>query len=248
MYYEQSQKYFFQLNEIKTQIQKAYKELTINTSLHKDKVISAKELFDVENNFNRLNHTLNAFKNTQIGIWQQEYQRLQLDTSQIFQELQQLHIDNKLFVVKSPVDGIVQGIQNKYAQNSIYPNEVLCSVSPNDNLVAECYINAKDIGLIKLNQKATLQIDAFDYKYFGVLNAVVSYIDNDYNVINNSPVFKVRCNLNQKYLISKLGYKGDIKKGLSLQAKFFIIRRSLWQLLYDKMDNWLNPMNQSTKN
>ena len=35
--------------------------------------------------------------------------------------------------------------------------------------------------------------------------------------------------------------KGKLKKGMTLQAYFNVARRSLYQLLYDKIDNWLNP-------
>jgi HlyD family secretion protein len=34
---------------------------------------------------------------------------------------------------------------------------------------------------------------------------------------------------------------------MTLQARFSIAERSLWQLLYDKADDWLNP-NQETSN
>jgi len=31
------------------------------------------------------------------------------------------------------------------------------------------------------------------------------------------------------------------KKGMTLQARFIVTKRSLWQLLYDKVDDWANP-------
>jgi hypothetical protein len=32
-----------------------------------------------------------------------------------------------------------------------------------------------------------------------------------------------------------------LTKGLTLQAEFIVARRSLYQLIYDKADDWLNP-------
>ena len=41
----------------------------------------------------------------------------------------------------------------------------------------------------------------------------------------------------------KNGYTVSLTKGLSLHAEFTIARRSLYQLIYDKADDWLNPKN-----
>lgn len=55
------------------------------------------------------------------------------------------------------------------------------------------------------------------------------------------PLFRVRCSLDQTYLELQNGFRGDIKKGMTFQARFIVSRRSLFQLLYDKVDDWLNP-------
>jgi len=39
----------------------------------------------------------------------------------------------------------------------------------------------------------------------------------------------------------KNGVKGLLKKGMSVSAHFIITRRSLFDLLYQKMDDWVNP-------
>ncbi|GHT22645.1 hypothetical protein AGMMS4957_13110 [Bacteroidia bacterium] len=39
----------------------------------------------------------------------------------------------------------------------------------------------------------------------------------------------------------KNGYKGNLKKGMTLTGRFYLTDRSLWQLLFDKVDNWVNP-------
>jgi membrane fusion protein, peptide pheromone/bacteriocin exporter len=54
-------------------------------------------------------------------------------------------------------------------------------------------------------------------------------------------MFNVRCTLNQSHLQLQNGVKGEIRKGMTFQARFIVARRSLFQLLYDKADDWLNP-------
>ncbi|WP_449436777.1 hypothetical protein [Pedobacter steynii] len=58
------------------------------------------------------------------------------------------------------------------------------------------------------------QIDAFNYNQWGLAEGKVLDISDDIIIINNNqPVFKVKCSLDQNYLILKNGYKGYLKKG-----------------------------------
>jgi len=120
-------------------------------------------------------------------------------------------------------------------------NETLCNISPEEALIGECYVQTKDIGLLKKGQVARYQLEAFDYNYFGVLTGKIISIDNDFTTIDNKPVFKVRCSFDNDQLYLKNRFTGQLKKGLGFQASFVVTRRSLWQLLFDKLDDWLNP-------
>jgi len=141
----------------------------------------------------------------------------------------------------SPVSGIVQNINTRYAGSIVSAGETLCIVSPEKNLIGECFVSTRDIGLLKAGQLARFQIDAFDYNYFGVLTGKIMTIDNDFSIIENKPIFKVRCSFDSTQLLLKNGYKGELKKGLTFQVRFVLAERSLWQLLFDKVDDWLNP-------
>ena len=37
------------------------------------------------------------------------------------------------------------------------------------------------------------------------------------------------------------GYKTQITKGMTLPKRYIITRRSLFDLLFDRVDDWLNP-------
>ena len=125
-----------------------------------------------------------------------------------------------------------------------YKQEILGTISPDDSLViAECYVSPQNIGLIKAGQTVLFRIDAFNYNEWGMIKGTVADIAHDFIVINNQPVFKVKCILNQRKLKLKNGYTVSLTKGLSLHSEFIIARRSLYQLIYDKADDWLNPKN-----
>jgi len=69
----------------------------------------------------------------------------------------------------------------------------------------------------------------------------VKEVLSDVVLIDQKPMFRVRCTLSKSSLKLKNGYQGNIQKGLTFTARFQLNRRSLWQLLFDKVDNWLNP-------
>jgi multidrug resistance efflux pump len=241
LYRQQLNKFLFQITDQQAAINKVRREQEINNTLIKDKVISPKEHFDKEIEAERLSASFNAFKNEQITTWQNELQHYRLEVSQFTAKRKQIEAEKKGYFIYAPVSGVVQNFNTRYAGGFISAGEALCIISPQSSLIGECYISPRDVGLLKLNQSARFQIDAFDYNYFGILTGKVISIDNDFTLLEGKPVFKVRCSFDSSQLLLKNGYKGELKKGLTFQARFLVAERTLWQLLFDKVDDWLNP-------
>jgi HlyD family secretion protein len=241
LYRQQLSKFLFQITDQQAAIKKVSREQEINNTLIKDKVIAPKEHFDKEIEAERLKAAFEAFKNEQLTTWQSDLQRYQLEVSQFTAQQQQIETDKRNHYLYAPVSGVIQNINTRYAGGFLSAGETLCIISPQSNLTGECYVSTRDVGLLKINQPARFQIDAFDYNYFGILTGKVISIDNDFSMVENKPVFKVRCSFDSTQLLLKNGYKGELKKGLTFQARFVVAERTLWQLLFDKVDDWLNP-------
>lgn len=241
LYQEQYSKFLHQKEEQELLLKKANREVDMNTPLARDKIISSKEFFDIQNNQERISSTYKAFLREQQTNWQQDLARYRLELSQYQQQLQQVNTDATYYEVKAPISGILQGINTRYAGGLLQANETLCTISPEGTLIGECYVQTKDIGLLKLGQSTHYQIEAYNYNYFGMLSGKIIAIDNDFTVVNNTPVIKIRCSFDSIQLHLKNGFTGHLTKGLNFQASFIVARRSLWQLLFDKMDDWLNP-------
>jgi len=241
LYREQVSRYIHQTAVQETLLKKANKEVEMNAPLAKDKVISPKEYFDIQNNQEKTEAGFKAFLREQLSNWQQDLVKYQLELSQYQQEYQQVKAEASYYEVKAPVAGIIQGINTRYAGGFVQANETICSISPEGGLIGECYVSTRDIGLIKPGQPIHYQVDAFDYNFFGVLTGKVIEVDNDYTIVDNKPAFKIRCSFDSTELHLKNGFSGKLKKGLTFQGRFIVARRSLWQLLWDRLDNWLNP-------
>lgn len=241
LYKQQLAKFTHQKQDLEASINKAKKELDINTVLAMDKIISGKEFYDIQINYQKLQSSYEAFVQEQLSAWQQDLVRYKLELSQYKQALNVVNTDASYYLVNAPTAGIIQGINTRYQGGLLQANDALCTISPEGDLIGECYVPTRDIGLLKVGQPVRYQMEAFDYNYFGLLTGKVSTIDNDFTVINNTPVFKVRCSFDSTQIHLKNGFTGKLKKGLNFQARFIVARRSLWQLLYDKLDDWLNP-------
>ena len=192
-------------------------------------------------NYQRLQSSYKAFIQEQLSTWQQELVRYRLELYQYNQLLNTVKNDATYYLVKAPITGIIQGINVRYQGSLLQANEALCSISPEGDMIGECNVPTRDIGLLKVGLPVRYQMEAFDYNYFGVLTGKIIMIDNDFTLINNTPVFKVRCSFDNTQLHLKNGFSSKLKKGLNFQARFIVAQRSLWQLLFDRLDDWLNP-------
>ena len=242
VYKQQSSRFAFQMSELNAQQKKVNRELYVDSLLMADKIISLKEMFDKQIEHEKLAANIRATSEQQIAIWQQDLSKYQLEKSQYENANTQLNEDSNFYSIKASTTGVLQNFNKYYPGSLVQAGEVLAVISPQATLVAECFVSTRDVGFLRSKQISLFQIAAFDYNYFGILTGKILSIDNDYTIIDNHPSFKVRCRLDSQQLYLKNGFKGNLKKGMTLQARFLVARRSLWELLFDKVDDWVNPI------
>lgn len=174
--------------------------------------------------------------------WQTEANTLRTELQQLSGEEVELNEQKKQYTLKAPIDGSIQNLSGLQQGAYVFANQKIGEISPDTAITAFCYVKPADIGLIKKGQEVRFQIDAYNYNQWGLATGKVLDISDDIVIVNNDqPVFKVRCELNKDHLQLKNGYKGYLKKGMTFTARFKVTERSLYQLLYDKVDNWVNP-------
>lgn len=245
LYKQQLSEYLTSAEQQQADLRKATKELNMNKQLLDEKVIAPKEFFDTQVAYDKAAAAAKSLERTQRSNWQQDLIKYNMETSEYRQQQGEVNSDAGFYEVRAPVSGTVQDINTLYAGGALQAGETICSISPNDSLIGECYVSTKDIGLIRKGQPVIFQIDAFDYNYFGTLAGKVININNDYTVQQQGqqPAFIVRCAFDSTKLRLKNGYRASLKKGLTFQARFITGKQTLWQLLWDNINDWLNPNN-----
>ncbi len=183
----------------------------------------------------------NQFKKQQLNTWQATLTELESNLTISQNKNAQFIESKKEFVITAPINGSLMNLSGVERGSIITSGASLAEISPDTDLMAECYISPLDIGLIDKSKPVNFQIDAFNYNQWGLASGNILEISQDVIMIENQPVFKLRCKINEEFLQLKNGAKGTIGKGMTFNARFELAERSLYQLLYDKLDDWMNP-------
>ncbi|AQG80146.1 HlyD family secretion protein [Spirosoma montaniterrae] len=240
---QQYEQFRFMLTE-NTQAQaKRKRELDVTQQLYQDQVLAKQEFEDKEYAYQSVVAQYASQIERQVSDWQANLTQQQLALDELRAQERQILNEQTLHTIKAPVNGTVSQLAGRYPGSYVQPGEVLGVISPDSSMLVECYVSPKDIGLLRPGMTARIQVDAFDYNQWGLAHAKITDVSNDIVVMNNQPVFKVKCRLERDFLTLKNGYKGNLKKGMTLRANFVVTERSLFDLLYDKADDWLNPKN-----
>lgn len=203
--------------------------------------ISLASLEERQNSLQIEENKLKLFLEQKRNSWNQEKERYKRELDEAKTELQQLFNEQRRYIIRSPVTGTIQNINGILENSFLFTNQAIGEISPDTSLIAEVYVPPREIGLLREGMQVRIQIDAFDHNQWGTATGEIESISTDMIITENTPMFKVRCSINQTFLELPNGFRGILKKGMTLQARFIINRRSLFQLLYDNVDDWLNP-------
>lgn len=246
----QSTRYRQDLREFQLQIMRAEQELQRseraldrNRTLYNRQLISLVELEESQYERDQAAQALHLIRESQIQRWLLEQRDLQELQERLQVEIHTLKRSLENHRILAPVRGTVQNLAGLQRGSHLFANQLIAEISPDTSLIAELYVNPEDVGLLRRGMPVRAQIDAYDHNYWGIVDGVVEEIPDDVTYISESqPVFRVRCSLNRQFLELDSGHRGELMKGMTLQARLIVARRSLYQLLFDKIDDWLNPL------
>jgi len=228
-------------DELRTIYQKEHRDYERNLTLYEKGVISK---VDYENSKFKNDVALTDIRTHKvqtINSWQLDLTNFKKDIEELSSGYKRLEQEKKNYVLTASIKGTI--LNAKGFTNGMFVNQgmELGEISPDSNLIVECYISPNDIGLLDKDKSVNFQIDTFNYNQWGLVKGEILEIGNDIEIVDNNPVFKVLCKINIKYLQLNNGFKGHLKKGMTLNARFELAERTLFNLLYDKVDDWMNP-------
>jgi membrane fusion protein, peptide pheromone/bacteriocin exporter len=241
VYTGQYNSYQQKLGEIEGKIVRSKAEVDRNRSLFEKEIISQKDFNDLRFNLDQLQKAKNILVSDKVAQWKTDLEKYTTNVNDLNKQIEGLEQEKKFYIITAPVSGTIEEFSGIYAGSMLQSGQTIAVISPESEKIAEVYVSAKDIGYLSKGQTTKIQVDAFDYNQWGALQGEIINISDDFILIGDDPVFNVKCKLDKDYLELKSGVKGRLKKGMTVNARFMVARRSLFQLLYQKTDNWLNP-------
>ena len=162
----------------------------------------------------------------------QELTKTSIELSELVQKIIKQRDKVKRLVVRSPVRGIVQLLPFHTKGEVVKPGELVAKIVPDDGrVVAEIRLNPKDIGHVKVGNKAELKISTFDPNVFGVINGKVDKISaSSFQSERGDIYFKAVVSLD-KNTIGRNGSTHMITSGMQLQADIVTGSKTLVQYM-----------------
>jgi HlyD family secretion protein len=234
-------KYATRRSELQSKVSQAQINYNRNKILFDKGVIAKMEYEKYLFELRFANEALASYDKNQKSNWENQKRELQDKIKNLKGAIQKINIESNNYYLLAPETGTIESFNGLQVGSFLNASQPIATISPDDNLIVESTVLPNDIGLIKQNQEVKFQIDAFNYNQWGLLSGKVVEIDKNITLKDNQAFFKVKCQLNSKTLTLKSGYKTNVTKGMTLTTRYIITRRSLFDLLFDKVDDWLNP-------
>lgn len=161
------------------------------------------------------------------------------------QELQKATDLNARQVLYAPVAGKVQQLSLTTIGGIVQPAQVLMLIVPGgDNLEVEASIENKDIGFVRVGQKAEVKVHTFPFTRYGVIDATVVDVNKDAVVVDSpaskdaknvgwvegsathQSIYKMRLKLAKNWLMVD-GRKVELISGMAVSAEVKTGKRRL---------------------
>jgi len=244
--------YIAQTSRIEADLRHFKTEWLRNKALFDEKLISEEEYSKYYYQYVDKLNELKSTKENRLATWQADLTSLRNQLSETKSNIQTGKIDKHMYVLRAPVSGTLESFSGIYSGMPVQAGSQLAVISPHSSLYAETYVEPKDIAFIRPGMPAKIQIEAFNYNEWGVIEGKVASVSSDYVIDRaNNYLFKVRVKLDKNYLtLQKTGQRGYIKKGMTTVVHFMVTRKSLFNLIFQTIDSWINPtqyINQPNK-
>lgn len=238
---EDYDRYTAHFNELELKSEQAQLKLNRDQFLFQEKVIPLIEYERSKFDNEIAKEVSKGFKKDNLARWQFEIKEILKELINISNELSKVRLEKNNYFIKAPIAGHIINAIGVTENSNLVNGQVLAHISPNENLIIECIISPKNIGYINTSQAVKFNLDTFNHNQWGSLSGYVTEIDKNPRIINNEMVFVVKCVYSNQDLMLKNGVKGKIIKGMTLTGNFFLVKKMIIDLLFDRVDDWINP-------
>jgi multidrug resistance efflux pump len=234
--------YLQEMSEIDVRQEQANRQLLRTRELAELGLAPRSELEEREFAVDRIEAERISLARRYQSEWQSRIDQLNSQRLQLLERRSLLSGDSAHFIIRAPIEGTVGQMVSLSSGSFVTAGQLLAVVSPAAELVAEVFVSPSDFGLLEIGTPVRILIDAFNYSDWGFIPGAIAQMPDDYILLENRPVFRTVVKLETTELALRSGIRRRVTKGMTLRARFMVAERSLWQLLRDDINDWLNPL------
>lgn len=208
-------------NQKKRKLEKFKTDYQRSLRLYREGVIPNVDFLEDSFRLQNAIDDLEISKTGQLAKWENDLKDYSLSINILSAQRENLlQQRNKHFII-APFAGVILNFNGKGVGSFMQENELIAHLSPREELLAECYVLPSDIGLIHDGMAVQFQVAAFPYNEWGLASGKVVNIAGDVVERDGEWYYKVRCQLDQKYLMLKNGVTGSFKKRNEFYRTFY---------------------------
>lgn len=240
VYQQDYQEYRQQLDEVLMKEAFANRQLERQESLFATGTIAEMEIEKYRFDAEMARNAKRLLRERQQHTWTQELTRHKRELRKLRFDLQTLGLRSEALVITAPAAGNLIHTAPALPGSFLEAGSNITQISPEGDLELAVNVSPADIGLLRPGMPVNLEVDAFNRSRWGLARAEIREIARDISISpSGQPVFIVKCTLLDKELSLPSGHQGMLIKGMTATAHFVLARRSLFQLLKDRVEDWL---------
>ena len=224
------------LNDEISSLQDALKlkreELNLNLPLVASGDIGSNRILKIRREITDLKGKILNIKNKYFQNAQEEMTKTEEELSINEQMRTEKDVHLKRSEIYAHMDAIVKDILITTKGAKVRPGDVILELVPlGEELIIEAKLRPVDISFIKIGQRASIKLDAYDFSIYGMFDGKVKYISPDTIIEKTSrgdePYFKVQIVLDKSKLYSKNGKLIEITPGMGAQVDILTGKRTV---------------------
>ncbi|MDX2186701.1 MAG: HlyD family efflux transporter periplasmic adaptor subunit [Opitutaceae bacterium] len=223
-------------------------DLTRSEILHKKGLITDSAYEDQRFEVDAIGRELELTLQQTLSRWQADRVERERRETDLASELKQLKEQRDLYLVRAPIDGTAIGFRGLHEGLFLPAEQQVGEISPGGGLQTDVFVSTRDVGFIHKNQSVNIQVEAFPYTEWGMLKGRVKDISQDFIQLGQQAAFRVVVDLDSTQLRSSSGVIVDVRRGMTVNARFVLERRTLFSILYGKLSESLDPRAERAAN
>ena len=209
--------------------------------LYESGVISRSQFEKVEFGYREASRTLNMLMQQNRMSWESQVLELKGRLRKLENNSISLKTENDNHFLIAPISGTLDQVTGLEEGSIVSIAQKVAVISPDTELIVENTVRPEEIGLIKVGQAVKYRIDAFHFQNLGIPTGSVMEIDKNISLDKQRPYFRVYCDFEIDELAPKKGYPIRFFKGMTVTTHYYLSRRSLLELIFDKINLWVDP-------